>query len=133
MAAREVEYLLVGGGMASAHCAAELRKRGADGSILLAGREPEPPYERPPLSKEYLRGEAERSDAHVNPAGWYEENEVELPEGSLIISVLRGGKGFVPKADTVIQAGDEVLLVLDPGLEEAITEQFAPNGGPPQA
>ena len=44
-----------------------------------------------------------------------------LPEGSLIISVLRGGAGFVPKADTVIEAGDEVLLVLDPGLEEAIT------------
>ncbi len=54
--------------MASAHCAAELRKRGAEGSILLVGREPEPPYERPPLSKEYLRGEAEREDAHVNPA-----------------------------------------------------------------
>ena len=53
--------------MASAHCAAELRKRGAEGSILLAGREPEPPYERPPLSKEYMRGEASREDAYVNP------------------------------------------------------------------
>ena len=51
-----------------------------------------------------------------------------LPEGSLIICVLRDGGGFVPKADTVIEAGDEVLLVLDPGLEEAITTQFAPNG-----
>jgi trk system potassium uptake protein TrkA len=53
--------------------------------------------------------------------------EVALPEGSLIISVLRGGSGFVPKADTVIEAGDEVLLVLDPGLEDAITNYFAPN------
>jgi trk system potassium uptake protein TrkA len=52
--------------------------------------------------------------------------DIDIPEGSLIISVLRGGEGFVPKADTVIQAGDEVLLVLDPGLETAITEQFAP-------
>jgi len=51
--------------------------------------------------------------------------EVELPDGALIISILREGKGFVPKADTVIQDGDEVLLVLDPGLEDAITEQFA--------
>jgi len=50
-----------------------------------------------------------------------------LPEGSLIISVLRGGTGFVPKGDTVIEAGDEVLLVLDPGLEEAIMAQFAPG------
>ncbi|HEY1689281.1 MAG TPA: TrkA family potassium uptake protein [Solirubrobacteraceae bacterium] len=54
--------------------------------------------------------------------------EIELPEGSLIISVLRDGSGFVPKADTVIEAGDEVLLVLDPGLEEAITAHFSPNG-----
>jgi trk system potassium uptake protein TrkA len=54
--------------------------------------------------------------------------EVNLPEGSLIISVLRGGNGFVPKADTVIEPGDEVLLVLDPGLEDAITPHFAANG-----
>ena len=78
MAAPDVDFLLVGGGLASAHCAAELRKQGAEGSILLAGREPEPPYERPPLSKEYLRGEAKRADAYVNPADWYEENGVEL-------------------------------------------------------
>jgi trk system potassium uptake protein TrkA len=51
--------------------------------------------------------------------------DVNLPDGSLIISILRGGRGFVPKADTVIEQGDEVLLVLDPGLEERITEQFA--------
>src|SRR5580700_1612387 len=57
--------------------------------------------------------------------------DVELPEGSLIISVLRGGAGFVPKADTVIESGDEVLLVLDPGLEGSITGFFAPNGGVP--
>jgi trk system potassium uptake protein TrkA len=58
--------------------------------------------------------------------------EIALPDGSLIISVLREGSGFVPKADTVIEAGDEVLLVLDPGLEEAITAYFAPNGSRPQ-
>jgi trk system potassium uptake protein len=60
------------------------------------------------------------------PAAGRMVSEVQLPEGSLIISVLRGGTGFVPKADTVIEAGDEVLLVLDPGLEQAITAQFAP-------
>ena len=54
--------------------------------------------------------------------------DIKLPEGALIISVLRGGAGFVPKGDTVIEAGDEVLLVLDPGLEEAITAYFAPSG-----
>jgi trk/ktr system potassium uptake protein len=54
--------------------------------------------------------------------------EVVLPDGSLIISVLRGGTGFVPKADSVIEAGDQVLLILDPGLEGQITPQFATNG-----
>ena len=55
-------------------------------------------------------------------------SEIELPEGSLIISVLRGGSGFVPKAETVIETGDEVLLVLDPGLEPEITAQFSADG-----
>jgi 3-phenylpropionate/trans-cinnamate dioxygenase ferredoxin reductase subunit len=87
MAAREVDFLLVGGGMASAHCAAELRRRGAEGSILLAGREPEPPYERPPLSKEYLRGEAAREDAYVLSADWYGENGVELLSGVNVMSL----------------------------------------------
>jgi trk system potassium uptake protein len=60
-------------------------------------------------------------------------SDIELPEGSLIISVLRGGSGFVPKPDTVIEDGDEVLLVLDPGLEQSITAYFAPNGSSAQA
>ncbi len=78
MTDRKVDFLLVGGGMATGNCVDELRRRGVEGSILVAGREPEPPYERPPLSKEYMRGEAVREDAYVNPREWYEENEVEL-------------------------------------------------------
>jgi len=65
------------------------------------------------------------------PAASKRVQDIAIPDGSLIISVLRDGQGFVPKADTVIEAGDEVLLVLDPGLEAAITEQFAPNGTRP--
>ncbi|HET7052425.1 MAG TPA: FAD-dependent oxidoreductase [Solirubrobacterales bacterium] len=104
MADREVDFLLIGGGMGSAHCAAELRKRGAEGSILLAGREPEPPYERPPLSKEHLRGEAEREDAYVNPSGWYAENGVELLTGTNVMSLD-------PQARTAkLQAGEEVAF-----------------------
>jgi 3-phenylpropionate/trans-cinnamate dioxygenase ferredoxin reductase component len=102
MAAREVDHLLIGGGMASAHCAAELRKRGADGSVLLVGREPDPPYERPPLSKEYLRGEAKRDDAYVHEPGWYEENDVELLSGTSV-------SGLDPATRTAtLQGGEEV-------------------------
>jgi len=60
-----------------------------------------------------------------SPADGRAVADVELPEGVLIISVLRENTGFVPKGETVINAGDEVLLVLDPGLEESITAQFA--------
>jgi 3-phenylpropionate/trans-cinnamate dioxygenase ferredoxin reductase subunit len=102
VADRKVDFLLIGGGMASAHCAAELRKRGAEGSILLAGREPEPPYERPPLSKEYLRGEAERADAYVNPPSWYEENGVELLSGRNVMSL------DIEARTAKLQGGEEV-------------------------
>jgi trk system potassium uptake protein len=55
-------------------------------------------------------------------------SEMSLPDGALVISVLRNGSGFVPKADTVVEAGDEVLVVLDPGLEQDITREFVGNG-----
>jgi trk system potassium uptake protein len=67
------------------------------------------------------------------PAAGRPVSDIELPDGSLIISVLREGGGFVPKSDTVIEVGDEVLLVLDPGLEEAIMPQFVGNGRRPDA
>src|ERR1700680_192124 len=63
-----------------------------------------------------------------SPAAGRRVQDVPLPDGSLIISVLRDGAGFVPKADSVMQAGDQVLLILDPGLEGEITPRFAPNG-----
>jgi trk system potassium uptake protein TrkA len=52
--------------------------------------------------------------------------ELALPAGALVISILRDGTGFVPGADAVIQAGDEVLVVLDPGLESRVAERFQP-------
>jgi 3-phenylpropionate/trans-cinnamate dioxygenase ferredoxin reductase subunit len=104
VADRKVDFLLIGGGLASASCAAELRKRGAEGSILLVGREPEPPYERPPLSKEYMRGEAERADAYVNPVAWYEENGVELLSGRNVMSLDTGSR------TAKIQGGEEVAF-----------------------
>jgi trk system potassium uptake protein TrkA len=55
--------------------------------------------------------------------------DLEMPEGSLLISVLRDGKGFVPVADTVLEVGDEVLAVLDPGHEEQLKDMFGPSGG----
>ncbi|HET9104985.1 MAG TPA: NAD-binding protein [Solirubrobacteraceae bacterium] len=66
-----------------------------------------------------------------SPAAGCTVADIPLPDGSLIISVLRGGAGFVPKGDSLINAGDQVLLILDPGLEGEITPRFAPNGRAP--
>jgi trk system potassium uptake protein TrkA len=54
--------------------------------------------------------------------------DLDMPEGSLLISVLRDGRGSVPTADMVLEAGDEVLAVLDPGLEEDLKTFFGPDG-----
>src|SRR5436305_9128085 len=54
--------------------------------------------------------------------------DLQMPEGSLLISVLREGKGFVPTAETVLQEGDEILAVLDPGKEDDLKELFGPEG-----
>jgi trk system potassium uptake protein len=55
--------------------------------------------------------------------------DLRMPEGSLLISVLREGKGFVPTADTVLEEGDEILAVLDPGKEDDLKALFGPEGG----
>ena len=73
MADRTVDHLLIGGGLAAGNCARWLRESGADGSILLVGREPDLPYNRPPCSKEYLQGAESRDEVLFRPPEWYEE------------------------------------------------------------
>jgi trk system potassium uptake protein len=60
-----------------------------------------------------------------SPADGTQVRDLGIPEGSLVISILRDGTGFVPLADSEVKAGDEVLLVLDTGLEDKVTERFA--------
>jgi 3-phenylpropionate/trans-cinnamate dioxygenase ferredoxin reductase subunit len=78
MSARKVDYLLIGGGLASANCARWLREEGAEGEIMLVGREPDAPYNRPDCSKWYLRGEESREKPLFRPAEWWGEQEIEL-------------------------------------------------------
>ena len=106
---REVDFLLVGGGMASAYCASELRRQGADGSVMLVGREQDPPYERPPLSKEYLRGEAKREDAVVNGTDWYVENDVELLSGKSVMSLDVGERMAKIQGSEEVRFGKALL------------------------
>jgi 3-phenylpropionate/trans-cinnamate dioxygenase ferredoxin reductase subunit len=78
MATRKVDYLLIGGGLAAATGARGRRAPAPDGEVLLVGREPDPPYNRPECSKGYLRGEETREEPLFRPNGWWEEQGVEL-------------------------------------------------------
>ncbi len=74
----DVDVLLIGGGVASAACATQLRDDGFTGSVLLAGREPDPPYNRPPVSKGYLLGEEDRQATLVHPDDWWREADIDV-------------------------------------------------------
>jgi 3-phenylpropionate/trans-cinnamate dioxygenase ferredoxin reductase subunit len=78
MSPRRVDYLLIGGGLASGNCARWLREEGAEGEVLVVGREPDPPYNRPECSKGYLRGEESREDTYFRPNDWWAEQGIEL-------------------------------------------------------
>jgi 3-phenylpropionate/trans-cinnamate dioxygenase ferredoxin reductase component len=75
---REVDFVLIGGGLAAGNCARWLREEGAEGSVLLVGRESDPPYNRPDCSKEYLRGEKTREETFFRPNDFWGENDIEL-------------------------------------------------------
>jgi 3-phenylpropionate/trans-cinnamate dioxygenase ferredoxin reductase subunit len=74
-------FVIVGASLAGAKAAQELRDRGFDGDIILIGAEPDRPYERPPLSKDYLRGESDRQKVFVHDEGFYAQQHIELLTG----------------------------------------------------
>lgn len=77
MGTRET-FVIVGAGLAGAKAVEALRGEGFAGRVVLIGEEPERPYERPPLSKEFLQGKADREKIFVHPKAWYAEHDVEL-------------------------------------------------------
>ncbi|GIK77124.1 MAG: FAD-dependent oxidoreductase [Acidobacteria bacterium] len=85
-------HVIVGGGLAGAKAAEALRAEGHEGEIVLIGAEDELPYERPPLSKDYLRGESSRDDARVHPEGFYEEQEIELRIATSVTAIDPGAR-----------------------------------------
>jgi 3-phenylpropionate/trans-cinnamate dioxygenase ferredoxin reductase subunit len=80
-------FIIVGGGLAGGLAAQTLREAGFDGGITLLGQEPNAPYERPPLSKDYLQGKADRDSIFVHPEPWYAEHGVDLSLGTVATSV----------------------------------------------
>ncbi len=109
MAARKVDYLLIGGGLASANCARWLREEGAEGSVVVVGREPDPPYNRPNCSKGYLRGAEERSEAFFRPQKWWSEQEVELLTRTSVTALDAGARTAKLSTKEELEFGQALL------------------------
>ena len=95
-------YVILGASLAGGTAADTLRKEGFDGAIALVGAEPDGPYERPPLSKEYLRRESQRDDVFLNPLEHYREQEIELRRGQKAVRLDAAAKRVI------LETGDEL-------------------------
>lgn len=82
--------VIAGAGLAGASAAETLRAEGHDGRIVLIGREPERPYERPGLSKDYMQGKADRDALFVHPADFYAAHDIDLRTGAEIVALDPG-------------------------------------------
>ena len=80
-------FVIVGASLAGAKAAETLREEGFDERVVVIGAEDERPYERPPLSKDYLRGEVERETVYVHPEGFYADHDIELRLGRTAVSL----------------------------------------------
>src|SRR6266540_3247110 len=101
-AVRNVKYLLIGGGLSSVRAAGQVRRSDHDGSVLIVSDEPVLPYDRPPLSKEYLRGEKSRDDLLLERAEALAEQRFELLLGQAITSL------DVARKSAMLADGEEV-------------------------
>ncbi|MET0134916.1 MAG: FAD-dependent oxidoreductase [Kibdelosporangium sp.] len=102
-------FVIAGGGLAGAKAVEALRGQGFDGDIVLIGDEPDRPYERPPLSKDYLAGKAERDSVFVHSDAWYAENRVDLRLGVAVSAIDRDAHQ-VSLADGTSVGYDRLLL-----------------------
>ncbi len=108
MNANAETFVIVGAGLAGAKAAEALREEGFDGRLILIGDEPERPYERPPLSKDYLRGETAEKP-YVHPESFYPDNAIELWSSTRVTGVDTGLRELLLEGDR--RQGYDRLLV----------------------
>jgi 3-phenylpropionate/trans-cinnamate dioxygenase ferredoxin reductase component len=123
----DTTHLIVGASLAGAKAAETLRAEGFDGPLIMIGQESERPYERPPLSKEYLLGKAERDTIYVHPPQWYAEHDVDLRLG-ITVTGLHPGSHEVSLADGS-RTGYSKLLLATGSSPRRLTVPGADLGG----
>jgi 3-phenylpropionate/trans-cinnamate dioxygenase ferredoxin reductase component len=105
----EERFVIVGGGMAGAKAAESLRNEGFDGDLVLIGDEGRVPYERPPLSKDFLRDEASLESTFVHPQQFYDEHSIELRTGTRATELRTGARELVLDGGETLRF-DKLLL-----------------------
>ena len=122
MTDRAVDVLLIGGGVASVRCARALRRLGFDGSVLLVGEERRAPYNRPPLTKELIRGEVPEELVAAEPVAWYARRSIELATETRVTSldpearrVALAGGGVIRFTRCLLATGAAPRRLLTPG------------------
>jgi 3-phenylpropionate/trans-cinnamate dioxygenase ferredoxin reductase subunit len=120
----ESRIVIIGAGHAGGSAAAFLRQYGHTGPIVLIGDEPLVPYQRPPLSKAWLKGEADADSLSLKPASWYEEHDCRLILGTTAVSMNRGDQtvslsngAVLPYDYLVIATGARARILPLPGAE----------------
>jgi 3-phenylpropionate/trans-cinnamate dioxygenase ferredoxin reductase subunit len=109
MSAQARTFVIVGASLAGAKAAETLREEGFDGWLVLIGAERERPYERPPLSKDYLRSESPREKVYVHPEAFYREHDIELITGTSV-TALDPDRSLITLDDTRKLGYDRLLL-----------------------
>jgi 3-phenylpropionate/trans-cinnamate dioxygenase ferredoxin reductase subunit len=109
VARRRVDHLLIGGGLAAANCARWLREEGAEGSVLLVGREPDPPYNRPPLSKGYMQGKEAREEVLFRPDSWWGEQDIERMMRTSVMKLNTQERVATLSTDDEVEFGNALL------------------------
>ncbi|HWN90622.1 MAG TPA: FAD-dependent oxidoreductase, partial [Verrucomicrobiae bacterium] len=110
---------IIGASLAGARAAAVLREEGFDGEVQLIGAERQPPYNRPPLSKGYLRGQERFEDQLVNPIAYYAEHDIELRLGTRATRIDPARKAVELEGGE--QIGYDRLLVATGGRNRALS------------
>ena len=122
---REERLVIVGGGPAGLATARAYREAGGLGHVVILTAEPYPPYNRPPLTKDFLRGDSGREALHIEEEGWYRENGVELRLSTVVETLDREGAAVETDAGErfaydacVLATGSEPVRIPVPGAED---------------
>lgn len=100
--------VVIGAGQAGFSVVSKLRTLGFDGELILVGEEPDPPYQRPPLSKAYLMGEMERERLYFRPEAFYSENAIDLRLGVRVDAIVRDARSVISNGEKL--SYDELVL-----------------------